>query len=79
MPPKKRPKRGATAAKKAAPKKATPKKAAKSKATRGDDLEEDGDDGDDDLREAIKRSLSETNREENDLQAALRCDQYTVY
>ena len=76
MPPKKRPKRGATAAKKAAPKKATPKKAAKSKATRGEDLE---DDGDDDLREAIKRSLSETNREENDLQAALRCDQYTVY
>ena len=76
MPPKKRPKRGAAAAKKAAPKKATPKKAAKSKATRGEDLE---DDGDDDLREAIKRSLSETNREENDLQAALRCDQYTVY
>ena len=78
MPPKKRPKRGAAAAKKAAPKKATPKKAAKSKAARGDDPE-DGDDGDDDLREAIKRSLSETNREENDLQTALRCDQYTVY
>ena len=74
MPPKKRPTRGAAAAKKATPKKTTPKRAtrARGRGRGADPAKEDG--GDEDLREAMKRSLSETNREDSDLQAAIRFD-----
>ena len=69
MPPKKRPKRGA-----AAPKKATPKRATRAGGRGRDPVpeEEVGGDDDEELREAMKRSLSETNREESELQAAIR-------
>ena len=74
MPPKKRPKRGAAATKKATPKKATPKRATRGRG-RGRGAAPEEEDGDDeDLQEAMKRSLSETNREESELQAALRYD-----